>query len=384
MGWVVEVPSKRRRGTRKAGGTEARWVRHKARWRDPSGKVRSKTFDNKTTAERYVRAVEVRKEEGSYIDPARGRVPFAKFFGHYLSTEDLRPSTKALYETLGRLYLVPAFGRYPLSAIDVDDVKEWVVGMTSRGVGARTIVVARSLLARVLEVAMSERKITYNAARTVRVPSASRRKSRFLTAAELAALADAVPERYRALVLLLGYGGLRIGEAAALKVKHLDLVRGRVRVEEAFAEVRGHIVEGTTKTDRVRTVVIPSFLRDELARHLEAFSRPRDPEALVFTSEEGAPIRQNNFRRRTFYPACDRAGIDPTPHVHDLRHTAVALSIQAGAHPLAIAEMAGHSSIRTTLDVYGHLFEGLQEQTAERLDAIHREAAPANVVRLRG
>jgi hypothetical protein len=60
--------------------------------------------------------------------------------------------------------------------------------------------------------------------------------------------------------------------------------------------------------------------------------------------------------------------------IHDLRHTAVALAVEAGAHPKEIQELCGHASITTTLNVYGHLFESLQERLAERLDETFRAA----------
>jgi integrase len=85
-------------------------------------------------------------------------------------------------------------------------------------------------------------------------------------------------------------------------------------------------------------------------------------------------MRHTHLRQKVFHPACRRAGIDPLPRLHDLRHTAVALAIQAGAHPKAVQEMVGHASITMTLDTYGHLFDSLQEETASRLDAIYRGA----------
>ena len=66
---------------------------------------------------------------------------------------------------------------------------------------------------------------------------------------------------------------------------------------------------------------------------------------------------------------------DPLPRVHDLRHTAASLAIQAGAHPRLIMDMFGHSSIVVTIDRYGHLFPSVAEQLADKLDAAFREAS---------
>ena len=108
---------------------------------------------------------------------------------------------------------------------------------------------------------------------------------RFLTPAEVAALADAIAPRYRALVLVGAYGGLRIGELAGLRRSRVDLLRGTVQVAEIVVEVRGILHVGPPKTRASRrTVGLPRFVVEELAAHL---GRPGDLEALVFTATPG-------------------------------------------------------------------------------------------------
>jgi integrase len=242
--------------------------------------------------------------------------------------------------------------------------------------GRATIEIVLRMLRAVLGQAVKDERIARNPASGISISAPQERAACYLSAAEVSALAGAVPEKDRALVLLLSYAGLRIGEAAALRVKHVDLFRQRLIVEASAGEVRGHgWIEGKTKTDQRRAVFLPPFLRDELMRHLAAFSDPSDLEARVFRGPDGGALRSNNWRKRVFYPACARVGLDPAPHVHDLRHTAASLAIAAGAHPKAIQEMLGHAKIEMTLGRYGHLFETLQEQTAARLDAMYRESA---------
>src|SRR5947207_11773248 len=111
---------------------------------------------------------------------------------------------------------------------------------------------------------------------------------RFLSSPEVARLANAIDERYRALVYLLAYGGLRVGEAAALRVEHLDLLHGRVQVVQSLSEVDGRIYIGPTKTRSRRTVALPEFLRSMLSDHIEAF---RSSEGYVFSAPVGGPLR---------------------------------------------------------------------------------------------
>jgi integrase len=89
----------------------------------------------------------------------------------------------------------------------------------------------------------------------------------------------------------------------------------------------------------------------------------------VFTSQEGAPLRQHHFYWRYFEPA-DPRGLDVRPRFHDLRHTCVALLMAEGAHHLTIMRRLGHSSIHVTLDTYGRLFPELEEHVRQRLDAV--------------
>lgn len=82
-------------------------------------------------------------------------------------------------------------------------------------------------------------------------------------------------------------------------------------------------------------------------------------------------------------PAVRRSGIpEPFPRIHDLRHSAAAIAISAGAHPKLIQDMLGHSSVVITLDRvvmtldrYGHLFDSVGEELARRVDELGRSAA---------
>jgi integrase len=81
----------------------------------------------------------------------------------------------------------------------------------------------------------------------------------------------------------------------------------------------------------------------------------------------GGPLRRTLFRRRTWLPAVSDSVGEPC-RFHDLRHTHAALLIAEDVHPKVLQERLGHASIKTTLDVYGHLFEGLDEAAADALD----------------
>lgn len=118
------------------------------------------------------------------------------------------------------------------------------------------------------------------------------------------------------LVQILAYGGLRWGEAVVLRRGRCDLLRSKLMIRESLSEVRGHLYFGPTKTHEDRVIVLPKFLRGAMAVHLAQYVPP-EPDALVFTSPQGEPLRISNWRRRVWRPACEAAGMPEGLRIHD-------------------------------------------------------------------
>jgi integrase len=183
------------------------------------------------------------------------------------------------------------------------------------------------------------------------------------------------------------FGGLRLGELAGLQVGDFDPLRRQLRVRRTVSDVQGRLVEGPPKTPKsMRTVSLPEAVVDELTSHLGA--RP-DVVATdwLFPAPEGGPLRRTGWVRRHWKPALRAAGLDDDLGTHTLRHSHVALLIAQGEHPKVIADRLGHTSVKTVLDVYGHLYEGADGDVADRLDKqiasySHAERVPDRVVDL--
>jgi integrase len=186
---------------------------------------------------------------------------------------------------------------------------------------------------------------------------------------QVTALVEATPEYWRPLVALLATSGLRISEALGLRRRDLDLAAGSATVRQTVVEVEGRMIVTTPKSRASRRTVklIPSVVE-----MLKGLALPLDPEGFVFTQpKKSEPLARTWFNRRVLKPASTRAGIRPQVSAHDLRHTAGAIASKSGMHPMAVKEMMGHSSIKVTYDVYGHLFATMHEAGIAAVEAVY-------------
>jgi len=229
---------------------------YRVRYRDPAGGQRSKVFARKADAQRFLNETETAKARGTWTDPSLGKVLFRDWLGEWwATTTNLRPKTRDRDELLLRRLALPSFGTLPLAAISQRDVRAWVADLSARGLAPATVQKAYQLLGKVLGAAVDAGMLAQSPCRRVPLPKVEREEMRFLTSAEVATLADAIQPRYRALVLVAAYGGLRIGELAGLRRSRVDLLRGTVQVAEIVVEVRGVLHIGPPKTRASRRTV---------------------------------------------------------------------------------------------------------------------------------
>lgn len=338
-----------------------------ARWRDPAGIQRSKNFRRRIDAERHLTAVESEIFAGRYVDTTLSKIRFDEWLAQAEAARiNRRPSTKARDESYYRNLVVPTFGTMPLGSIQPVHVQRWVSDLAEKDYAAATIRKAYQLLCRTLDAAVQSGVILRTPCRGVQLPANDTAEMRFLSPAEIQQLADAITPRFLALVLTGAYTGARFGELAALRVDDFDSDADQIQIVRTLSEVNGHLHFGEPKTRAARRrVTLPSWLARSLEQHLEKWRSP--DEALVFTSPGGGALRRS-FRRRYWKPAV-RDSVGEPMRFHDLRHSHVALLIEQGTHPAVIAARLGHTSVKTVLDVYGHLYEGLDREAAENLEA---------------
>ncbi len=329
-------------------------------------------------AERFLTVTAAEVLTGIWVDPEAGSVSLREFAERwYQATVHLKPKTRAGYRSLLDSRILPPLGHLQLRRLDPLTLQTWISDLQHVGLSSSRIRQARNVLHSILELAVDSALLTRNAAARVKSPPLRRSERRYLTPTQIERLATATPTPYDTLTYLLAYTGLRFGEAAALRRSRCDLPTNRLHIVESLAEVGGDLHFGSTKTNRNRTVAIPTTITRRLQHHLDAL--PRQPDALVFSSPTGRPLRYSNYRRRIWLPACAAAGL-PGLRIHELRHTAASLMINHGADPKLIQAQLGHSSITVTYDVYGHLFPDRLDELSTRLDDLinhtHRDREP--------
>jgi integrase len=338
--------------------------KYRARYRGPDGKERSKTFTTERESKAWLASMEHSKTIGAYVAPERSRMTVGNWGEAWLAGRvDLKPKTVAGYESLWQSRIRPRWENVSLDAVSNADVAAWVAKMTKAGLSASRVRQAFHLFGAMLGDAVRDRRLASNPAAGVKLPRMPQPEKRYLTHQQLAELADACGP-YRTLVLVLGYCGLRWGEAAALRVGRVDVLRGRLHVAESMTEVNGRAVFGPPKTHERRSVPVPISLRDDLARACA----DKGPDDFLFPSKTGCVLRDNNFRRAWFDAAVKGAGLEGfTPK--GLRDAAASFAIASGASVKGVQSMLGHRSASMTLDRYAALWPDELDTVAERIDA---------------
>ena len=341
-------------------------VRWYMRYRDPAGAQRTKTFDRKVDAERFLTTVESAKLTGSYIDPAASRLTVGIWAQRWLDGQThLKPSTRERYAGILREHIDPRWGTTKLADISHSAVQTWVSEVAASRSAATTRKVHR-VLSLVLAMAVKDDRLMRNPAAGVSLPRVNAAERMYLSHEQVHELAEACGS-HRLVVLFLAYTGVRFGEMAALRVGRLDLMRRRATIAESVTLVRGVQTWGTPKGHERREVPIPRFLVDDLAAHVAG----REPGALVFTAVKGGALRAQGFQRTVLTETAASLGLKGL-HPHALRHTAASLAIASGANVKVVQQMLGHKSAIMTLDLYGHLFPDQLDEVADRLDAAAR------------
>lgn len=350
--------------TGRNGKERTRW---RVRYHTPDGRQTDKKgFTTKRDAEQFAAAVEVEKMTGSYIAPKLGMVTVEDLSAPWLARKrSLAPSHYRTLETAWRVHVAPRWGTVRVADVDLDAVETWVAQMRESH-GATAVIRSYGVLAGILDSAVKAKRLRVNPARGIdNLPTKTSKRHIYLSHDDVRRLATEAGE-HGTLVLVLAYTGIRWGEAVALRVRDVEFLRRRISVHANAVQLGVEHHVGTPKGKEARSVPVPGFVLDALARQVE----DRDRDTLVFgdgTNFLPRPKSDGGW----FAGAVKRAGVQQiTPH--DLRHSCAGLTVSAGGSVLALARMLGHKDPSVTLRVYADLFDADLDRLADTLHSAYQ------------
>jgi integrase len=328
---------------------------------------------------------------GGWAEPSRERL------GLYLTgwldgtaRLNVRPRTLDGYRAhLARYVQLHPIASVPLRDLAPPRLRAFYGELAARGLSARTVRLTHAILRAALEQAVDDRRLTANPAagalKRMRLVAATRRDVQALTPAQVHALlatSERTGNRWHALWHLLVNGGLRPSEALALRWEDVGADRVHVRQALDTRSATGARTVADVKTHGSRrAVTLPAATMAALAWHRTRQEAERiaggaayADRGLVFAGQTGEPIDLKNATARHFVPLLAAAGL-PRIRVYDLRHTHATLLLAAGVPVNVVSARLGHASAKMTLDVYGHVLSGQQEDAVRRMEAILAEAA---------
>ena len=322
------------------------------------------------------------RQNGTAVEP--NRITLVQFLDQWLKyiEPQVAPRTHERYGEIVRTYLVPALGTILLTKLQPMTISAAFAGMLSGGrrkgsggLSPRSVHHCHRILSQALQQAVRWRMLSRNPCNDVDPPRVERRA---LNVWDVATMAEAL-ECARSLrifmpMLLAGMLGLRRGEIAALRWRHVDLDRAHVAIVESFEQTRTGMRLKAPKSGRGCKVALPIKVVAELrawrtkqAQELLRLGIRLDGESFVCAGEDGQPIQPQSLTH-AWHRFLARTRL-PRLRFHDLRHSHATHMLASGVHPKIASERLGHATVGLTLDTYSHVIPGMQEDAVARIDA---------------
>lgn len=356
---------------RAANGDGSVFKRKDGRWAaalyvtEADGRRVRQVFYGQTRPEAEAQLVEVRAKvaAGAAIPPSQLTVAsYLKEWLDLIVAKRVRANTLAAYRYNADTYLIRDLGAIKLRRLTAREFRLYLAKLEHRGVGARTIRYVHATLRAALEDAVREELLEKNVAKLVRAPTVPKIDRHPLTIDELRILFDATSNhRLRAMLVVLAFLGLRRSEVLGLQWSDVDLSEGTLRIRHGLHRTGGSLQLLPTKTTRSqRTIPLPDLVVRELASHRKRQNTERENLAarwsdlgFVFTTPIGTPIDPDNCSK-IVKAAVASSGLRSI-RMHDFRHGVVSILLSLGVPPRTVMEIAGHSGLEMTMNVYAHV-----------------------------
>lgn len=354
-------------------------VRYRVRYRRADGSAAELWRRTRAEAQAEKVRIEAEAQDGRVIDRQAGARTLDTYVESWLAYRlvkgrPLTPATRIGYQRLYRRNIAPGLGGRQLRTLRPETIRTWHAGVTAAA-GADQAAKSYRFLRAVLATAEADELIRQNPCRIRGGGQENAAERPMVPTALVLDLAEVIDQRYRTMILLAGFAGLRTGESLGLRRCDVDLLHGEVHVRRLAQEIAGSgRVVGAPKSDAGRrTVAVPGVVIEALEQHLSAAGS--DADAPLFTGPEGRPLRRATFSR-AWRAAVAASGAPAGLRPHDLRHHAATLTARMpGITTKELMSRIGHASPRAAL-IYQHATQERDRAVASYLDGIVAASKP--------
>jgi len=341
-------------------GRGKRWL---AVWSAPDGRELSRAFDKRTDAATYAAAQETDALRGIGIDPKSAKITIGPWIEAVWLPGYERHRASTVRQARVHIRQISAeFGGMTFASVRPSHVRSWTARLLAEGAAPSYVYALHSRLSQIFSDAVHDGIVPKSPCSRRTSPGAGKQRAYVATTAQVWALADAMPERYRVSILLGAFAGLRVAESCGLRPGDVDFMRAVIHPAVQYPAE-------PLKTETSRTAVpIAQSMALELAAHVQRF--PGDTILVKADGTQPSPVLLDREVRKARQQA---GGLPDGFRFHDLRHYLASLLIASGADVKTVQARLRHASAKTTLDTYGHLWPDRDESTRTAVEAIFQD-----------
>ncbi|MEV6651203.1 site-specific integrase [Streptomyces sp. NPDC051219] len=332
--------------------------KYRARYRDATGREHARHFARKVDAQRWLDEETASLVTGNYVDPKSRKVTVDEWCDKWLAGYATNRASTVRQAKVHLARIRKEFGPLPLQAIKPSAVKSWLARLQKEGRQPSYVNALHNRLSQLMTDAVHDDLITRNPCSRRTSPGGGKPRPYVATTEQVWQLYEAFDERYRLAVLLGAFAGLRVGEVCGLR-------RGDVAIEEREIRPAVQYPAEPLKTEMSREAIpIPDELVGLLPKPIEG-----EP-VTVFAHGSGDQVSTWAIERQIRAVRGNIPGLPEGFRFHDLRHYYASLLISTGADVKVVQHRLRHSSGKTTLDTYGHLWPDSEETTRTAVGAV--------------
>ena len=360
--------------------TRKRGKRHSARWMKSDKTYGEKGgFKTKAEAKLYANQEELKVKSGHAITPMYEKLTLGDYVvNHWKKTLGCSVQTKIDYQNTLNTHILPYFGHIQMRDITLNDLKEWHANLINKSTpfGERrseyTIQKYANLFSSILRSAVDADMLEKSPfSKWKRRSVKPLRKVTPLEVSRAKILAETLAPKWRLMVWLPFFTGLRPSEALGLTIDRIDFKKREITVDRQLSRDNSMVFTKKLKTEAsYRVIPLAGQLERIIKEHIATYGL--GPEGLLFQNRIGQILRYKDASV-TFRKAARKIGMKEREGMHVLRHTFASTLIRSGANVKAIQTLMGHSNIKETLDTYGHLFPNDLHVAVGNLDTLFME-----------